>query len=455
MLSPKKLESSEMLGHISNVRQALRFAVSDFTGTEIPGFCLPKKGITPLLPIFREGILNGTPELKESAAIGLGEVIKRTSADALKTSVVHITGPLIRILGDRFSHNVKVAILETLGLLLGKCGAMLKPFLPQLQTTFIKALNDPNRSVRLKAASALGKLIIIHTRVDPLFQELHTGVKTADDVSIRDTTLQALRGCIVGAGGKMSDKIRAELVSTLEGYVTSPEDSTRITAAACLGATAQYLSPEEKTLVLDMNLLDADGSQDWTVRHGRCVGLAIALKYGPELVSDGKYLQKVHSAVKNYASADRVPIRLSGLRCAAYLLKYEFTSDKELSQTLLDLLLKAMKQESNEVKQLAAQITSFLAKSKSDVLPMNVRKSLVPMLVNGTKEKNTLVRTNSELGLVHLLHLQKGDAVLKETMQNLESGMKDSLSDVHSKILKRLATVPDTADEDIDDTLLI
>ena len=58
--------------------------------------------------------------MKESAAIGLGEVIKRTSADALKPSVVHITGPLIRILGDRFSYGVKVALLETLALLLGK-----------------------------------------------------------------------------------------------------------------------------------------------------------------------------------------------------------------------------------------------------------------------------------------------------------------------------------------------
>ena len=62
---------------------------------------------------------------------------------------------------------------------------MLKPFLPQLQTTFVKALNDPHRAVRLKAASALSKLIIIHTRVDPLFTELHTGVKNAEDIGIR------------------------------------------------------------------------------------------------------------------------------------------------------------------------------------------------------------------------------------------------------------------------------
>ena len=122
------------------------------------------QGIAPLLPIFRESILNGAPELKEAAANGLGEIIKLTSVDALKPSVVHITGPLIRILGDRFSHNVKTAVLDTLAILLSKASAMLKPFLPQLQTTFLKALNDPHRTVRLKAGFALSHLITIHTR---------------------------------------------------------------------------------------------------------------------------------------------------------------------------------------------------------------------------------------------------------------------------------------------------
>jgi hypothetical protein len=50
----------------------------------------------------------------------LGEVIRLTSAEALQPSVVHITGPLIRILGDRFNWNVKAAVLETLALLLAK-----------------------------------------------------------------------------------------------------------------------------------------------------------------------------------------------------------------------------------------------------------------------------------------------------------------------------------------------
>jgi hypothetical protein len=64
------------------------------------------------------------------------------STDSL---AVQITGPLIRIIGDRFASGVKAAILGTMSALLGKAGPALKPFLPQLQTTFLKCLTDPVR----------------------------------------------------------------------------------------------------------------------------------------------------------------------------------------------------------------------------------------------------------------------------------------------------------------------
>lgn len=64
-------------------------------------------------------------------------------------------------------------------------GVMLKPFLPQLQTTFVKAVHDPHRGVRLRAGAALSHLITIHTKPDPLFTELHNAVKTSDDSAIR------------------------------------------------------------------------------------------------------------------------------------------------------------------------------------------------------------------------------------------------------------------------------
>ena len=79
-------------------------------------------------------------------------------------------------------------------------GIVLKPFLPQLQTTFVKALNDPTLAVRTKAAWTLGLLAVLHTRVDTLFTELKNGVKDTEDNAIRETILQALRTIILKAG---------------------------------------------------------------------------------------------------------------------------------------------------------------------------------------------------------------------------------------------------------------
>ena len=68
---------------------------------------------------------------------------------------------------------------------LPQTGVMLKPFLPQLQTTFVKAVHDAHRGVRLRAGAALAHLITIHTKPDPLFTELHNAVKAADDTPTR------------------------------------------------------------------------------------------------------------------------------------------------------------------------------------------------------------------------------------------------------------------------------
>lgn len=94
---------------------------------------------------------------------------------------------------------MKAAILSTLSIIISKGGIALKPFLPQLQTTFIKCLQDnarwyllanfsyslswitfllkvwidvKYRTVRSSSALALGKLSALSTRVDPLVNDL-------------------------------------------------------------------------------------------------------------------------------------------------------------------------------------------------------------------------------------------------------------------------------------------
>ena len=69
-----------------------------------------------------------------------------------------------------------------------------------------------------------------------------------------------------------------------------------------------------------------------------------------------------------------------------------------------------MNHNSNEVKQLLARVCSWLAKSvPPQQMAPELLRLLIPMLVNGTKEKNSYVKANSEFALVSVLRLRQGD----------------------------------------------
>ena len=97
------------------------------------------------------------------------------------------------------------------------------------------------------------------------------------------------------------------------------------------------------------------------------------------------------------------------------------------------------------------------------------------MLVNGCKERNTLVKTNSELALVTLLRMRRDESTLQvrppsccsprsessriklhdcgclqDTLESLDPGMRDSLRDVVPR-LKKVAQQTEKK-ENIDDT---
>jgi len=480
----KNLDAAEMLRHVSNVRQAVKYAASDLKASPgspllLPGFCLLKKGVAPILPIFREGILQGPPDLKELAAVGLGEVIKLTSADALKPSVVNITGPLIRILGDRFSWNVNVAVLDTLGHLLGKVGAMLKPFLPQLQTTFLKNLVNPHRSVRLQAASALGQLVIIHQRVDPLFNELVNNIKAAEDAGVKDTTLQALRHAITGAGSKVSEGVRRTvleaLLDTVDGNAAEQGDSasatTRMAAAGCLGSLLPHLLPHEKENLIKSHLLDVDPSLGWEISHGRSVALFVALKVAPDELVNSTFDKKLQDVLLGYVTNDRVPVCQSGLRGVCYYFLALFNpstihengevngngvggNSSTIPSALLQALGKSMNHSSNEIKTLTTSVFIYLAKNVLHPLDLHFLKPVLAHLINGTKEKNSAVRASSEQALVALLRMRHGQDHMMAIQNGLDAGPRGALADI-TKALTKVANQNEPREEEMDNSIVV
>ena len=73
--------------------------------------------------------------------------------------------------------------------------------------------------------------------------------------------LQALRSCALAGGSKMSDKVRKEILETLEDLLSTKQDVTRSTAAACLGAMCTCVTEDELTFLLNMQLLSKYSSQ--------------------------------------------------------------------------------------------------------------------------------------------------------------------------------------------------
>ena len=65
-----------------------------------------------------------------------------------------------------------------------------KAFIPQLQTSYLKALSDPNQPVRNQAVVGITELVVLSPRVDPVFNDIHNSIKKNEDPVLRNTLLQ-------------------------------------------------------------------------------------------------------------------------------------------------------------------------------------------------------------------------------------------------------------------------
>ncbi|KAI1500346.1 armadillo-type protein [Biscogniauxia marginata] len=236
----KKLKKEEMEALVPSTRQTLLQV--GVAGSNLAGFELPK-GINAILPIFLQGLMNGTSEQRTSAALAISDIVDRTSEASLKPFVTQITGPLIRVVSER-STEVKAAILLTLNNLLEKMPTALKPFLPQLQRTFARSLADTTSELlRSRAAKALGTLIKFTPRVDPLIAELVTGSKTSDH-GVKTAMLKALYEVISKAGSNMGESSRTAVLGLIDMEADTKDDTMIVTNAKLLGALIKNVPTE-------------------------------------------------------------------------------------------------------------------------------------------------------------------------------------------------------------------
>ncbi|VAI01794.1 unnamed protein product [Triticum turgidum subsp. durum] len=400
----------------------------------LPGLCLPK-ALQPFLPIFQQGLISGSAETKEQAAEGLGELIDVTSEKTLREVVVPITGPLIRILGDRFPWQVKSAILSTLTIIIAKGGLALKPFLPQLQTTFVKCLQDSNRSVRTRAASALGKLSALSTRIDPLVSDLLSMLQSGDD-AVKESVLSALKGVVRHAGKSVSSAIRSRGCTLLKDLLQADADDVRSSAAKAIGTLSQYMD-ETETTDLVQTLLSMGTLPDWCTRHGALLTFSSISRHCPTKLCHSTSFSSIVDLLKDSLKDDKFPVREASTKTLGRLLCYQLQFGGSTLQ-LVQLLILALRDSSTEVRRRSLSCIKAAAKINHSALATHI-SILGPAIGDTLKDSSSPVRIAAERCAVHVFQLTKGADYVTTAQKHL--------TNMTGLEVRRLAKLPVESDD--------
>jgi HEAT repeat protein len=432
-------------GTLSDVRFRRGGGAADYI---LPAFTVPKS-IDPYLSVFSEGLQKGSADIREVAATAIGEIIMASDLKVLRPHIMRTTGPLIRIAGDKFPAKVKSSILHTLSLFVTKGGVLLKPLMPQLQTTFVKALNDTETSVRDKAAEALGKLMLISPRVDPVVNELAGRVGKCSG-GVQEAMLGAMHSVLHHTGAKVAEKMRVKALGALAPLMVSARLATQSLAAAALGALARFLSAELQEEVMNGYVLSVDALEDfaeeeevqpWVLSRGQALLIAGLAKYSPAVLAST--YESVLGILEEVVEEDNAAVRTCAAGAAGHVFLCAMgggagsgsvaegeggggggggsggaaaddavdTSSPSAAKAAVKHLVTLLGDADMDVQAAAALAVKVCTKCNRDAV-LSASAALVPALVPLTSHKQGGVRYAADRAMAHVFRLWGGEGEL-------------------------------------------
>jgi len=292
--------------NVSEMRDCIESIAERYEWQTLPGLSFPGS-LEHLYPIYQVALINGAAEARQVAAKGLGDLVTLTAKPILEAHRT-FAGPLIRVLGDRFDAFVKVAIIDTLRLLLEKVGPSLKQFFPQLQTAHVKCLSDTDAQVRSRSCATLGLLAGLNPRTDSLLTKLAKGA-SAPDADVRRSTLQALVTVQSKLTPMNAATQEAVSVALLEAIVAEDEEERVIAARGV--ALFLVAVPEKATEILGQVVVERVQHPNWIYRHGACCTLAGLCAEGGEAgyTHVREAVGDFEDALKKLLEDDKVPVQ--------------------------------------------------------------------------------------------------------------------------------------------------
>ncbi|KAL5604301.1 hypothetical protein BROUX41_002274 [Berkeleyomyces rouxiae] len=430
----KKLKKDQMEVLVNSTRQALQRVGT--AGAPLPGFELPK-GISAILPIFLHGLMYGSTEQRTQSALAISDIVDRTSEASLKPFVTQLTGPLIRVVSEK-STEVKSATLLTLNTLLEKMPAALKPFMPQLQRTFAKALADTTSdSLRNRAARALGTLIKYTPRIDPLIAELVTGSKTTD-AGVRTAMLKALYEVISKAGSNMGDAGRTAVLGMIDGTETDESNMAMTTTnAKLLGALIKNVPEDVATTLIKNRAMPS------TFTSSSILALNAVLVEAPAAILDSSLRESLPEVLVRGIKNKTPFVSENSILATAKFLMQESPKTFEITKLLFETIAETIQPDHPvDSRRLGLVLIRTLARTNMDMVRPHLAL-LAPHIFAGVRDVVIPVKLAAEQAFVSIFSVPEEEGRVFEKYMagpgaELAPNTKRSMQDYFKRVALRL-----------------
>uniref|UniRef100_A0A7E4ZU80 TOG domain-containing protein n=1 Tax=Panagrellus redivivus TaxID=6233 RepID=A0A7E4ZU80_PANRE len=414
-------------GHAIEYLPIVKSALDDVaaSGHNAKGFSAAN-GFGAFQKVLKEAFFAGSNGQKEQAII-VCELFTRLAVPAgITPHAVFIAGPLIRAVGDRFLADARKSSLLTLKALFEKVPTAVRPFVPQVHTELIKLFQVENlSSIKGLFAATLCHALCHHIKSEIVVSDMVQLLAATEDAKILELAFLALREVVPRKKAVYSADTLAKIAEAARDKLSSPNTAVAMSAAAL---SAQALLAQESLSESVIQNLTTDLGAAYTLQY--CL-LSDRTRTVQSLGADAL----ATALTKAFFSTDAA-IAESAVRSAAYVVIETYPS---VNAELVTALARLINHQSNDVKILVGNAFSVISAERG-LLDTTLLRSIVPMLINGTQEKNSAVRTASELGLVDIFALHKSREHFDNYLAGLEDAGKRALENLASKFLdKRLS----------------
>jgi HEAT repeat protein len=454
----------------------------------LPGFNLPK-ALAPLLAVYLTVLRQGTHEARDKSSFGIRLLLQLTAESVLKTYLIQITGPLIRVLSERsLPSKVRHSLLVTLNLLIECGGVALRPFVFQLQTTYVNALTDPTeRQVREEAARGINQLLPLGAKVDFLFKDLLRAVRDMKALSSQESStasaalillqpLAAISNLMSACGtsttsSKPTPAILHDVRTTVLPLLKEKEELVRKAAAVCLGHYATLVDNDQIKDLIGNELVEM--TSEWQEQQGSvlAIGHIVSCRPSAFFMATAHILPYLYDSLEH----ERAQVREATADVLGCILKLKLLIDRTDTNidftNVVEEILRTLVSSNVLLKDPSSHVKVAIMRSLQQMMKMNDSigriwiQSLKPQktssldalskcvlqLLEVARDRVQAVSTHSKRALFHLLLHDNNDSTLQLVAQYINStepSLSKQLVEYAKRVLSKVAEEIQTENDD-------